>query len=55
MRMRGWADGVSQRMSVTSFDCAIATHPAVAYPSVTCRKNAEPAPCRTPPGALRVL
>ena len=30
MRMRGWVDGVSQRINVTSFDCEIATQPAVA-------------------------
>ena len=55
IRMRGWAAGVSQRMSGTSVDCGIATQPAVADPSVTCRKNALPAPTCTPPGALRVL
>jgi hypothetical protein len=55
MRMRGWADGVSHRMRLTSLDCGMATQPAVGAPSVTCRKNALPAPCRTPPGALRVL
>jgi hypothetical protein len=42
IRMRGWVDGASQRISVTSFACGIATQPAVARPSVTCRKNAEP-------------
>ena len=42
MRIRGWADGTSQRMIVTKLLCGIATQPAVAYPSVTCRKNAEP-------------
>lgn len=42
IRMRGWVDGVSQRIRVTSLLCGIATQPAVARPSVTCRKNAEP-------------
>lgn len=55
MRIRGCADGVSQRISETSFVCGIEMQPAVAEPSVTCRKNALPAPWRTPPGALRVL
>jgi hypothetical protein len=55
MRMRGCAEGVSQCINDTSFVCEIATHPAVGAPSVTCRKNALPAPRCTPPGALRVL
>jgi hypothetical protein len=55
MRMRGWAAGVSHRMIDTSVLCGIATHPAVGPPSVTCRKNALPAPARTPVGELRVL
>lgn len=42
IRMRGWVDGASQRIRVTSLLCGIATQPAVARPSVTCRKNAEP-------------
>ncbi len=44
MRILGWVDGLSHRISETSLDCEIATHPAVAPPSVTCRKNALPAP-----------
>ncbi len=55
MRILGWVEGRSQRMSDTSFDCEIDMHPAVGPPSVTCRKNALPLPARTPPGALRVL
>jgi hypothetical protein len=55
MRMRGWVAGVSHLMTGVSRLCAIATQPAVARPSVTCRKNALPRPARTPPGALRVL
>ncbi|MDT4921299.1 MAG: hypothetical protein QOI15_2201 [Pseudonocardiales bacterium] len=55
MRMRGWAPGFSQRISRTSFACRMATQPAVAYPSVTCRKNALPLPGTTPVGELRVL
>ena len=55
MRMRGCAEGVSQRINDTSLVCGMDTHPAVALPSVTCRKNALPAPRCTPPGALRVL
>ena len=43
MRIRGCAAGVSQRMIVTRFDEGIDTHPAVAFPSVTCRKKALPA------------
>jgi len=42
MRIRGWALGVSHFMSVTSFDCEIATQPAVALPFVTWKKNALP-------------
>jgi hypothetical protein len=42
IKMRGWVDGASQRIRVTSLACGIATQPAVARPSVTCRKNAEP-------------
>ena len=44
MRMRGWADGVSHRMIDTRLLCGIATQPAVAEPTETCRKNALPAP-----------
>ncbi|MDT4901771.1 MAG: hypothetical protein QOJ78_2701 [Pseudonocardiales bacterium] len=55
MRIRGWVEGVSQRMIEMSLVCEIATQPAVARPSVTCRKNALPLPAFTPPGALRVL
>lgn len=55
IRIRGWVAGVSQRMIDTSVLCGMATQPAVAVPSVTCRKNALPAPCRTPVGELRVL
>lgn len=55
MRMRGWAVGVSHRMIDTSVLCGIEMQPAVAEPSLTCRKNALPAPCRTPVGELRVL
>ena len=47
MRIRGWVPGVSQRMSGTSRFCGIATQPAVAWPFVTCRKNALPAPACT--------
>jgi len=47
MRILGWVDGLSHRISETSLDCEIATHPAVAPPSVTCRKNALPAPAFT--------
>ena len=57
MRIRGCAVGVSQRMIEISFAWPIATHPAVGpVPrGCTCRKNALPAPWRTPPGAFRVL
>jgi hypothetical protein len=55
MRIRGCAAGVSHFMIETRCACEIATQPAVALPSVTCRKNALPLPWRTPPGALRVL
>lgn len=55
IRIRGWAAGVSHRMIDASVLCGTATQPAVARPSVTCRKNALPAPCRTPVGELRVL
>jgi hypothetical protein len=55
INIRGCAVGCSQRISRTSFHCGIATQPAVAVPSVTCRKNALPAPCTTPVGELRVL
>jgi hypothetical protein len=55
MRMRGCAVGVSHFMIVTSRACEIATQPAVARPSVTCRKNALPFPWCTPPGAFLVL
>jgi len=44
MRIRGCADGVSHCMIETRSLCGIATQPAVALPSVTCRKNALPAP-----------
>ena len=49
MRMRGWVAGFSQRMIVTRLLIGIATQPAVGVPSVTCRKNALPAPWRTGP------
>ncbi len=44
IRMRGCAFGVSQRSRLISFVRAIATHPAVGVPSVTCRKKALPLP-----------
>ena len=55
IRIRGCRLGVSQRSSRVSWSLAIETQPAVGAPTVTCRKNALPAPWRTPPGALRVL
>jgi len=44
IRIRGCVPGVSHRMIVTRFAAGMATHPAVALPSVTWRKNALPAP-----------
>ena len=44
MRIRGCVEGASQLMIETRLACGIATQPAVALPSVTCRKNALPAP-----------
>ena len=44
IRILGCAAGVSQRMIETKSASGIATHPAVAEPSVTCRKKALPAP-----------
>jgi hypothetical protein len=49
MRIRGWVDGASHRMIVTRLLIGIETQPAVGLPSVTCRKNALPPPCRTGP------
>jgi hypothetical protein len=43
IKIRGCADGVSQRMIVMRFDCGMETQPAVGPPSVTCRKKALPA------------
>lgn len=42
MRMRGCADGVSQRSRLITLLCATDTQPAVDEPSLTCRKNALP-------------
>jgi len=47
MRIRGCAPGDSHRMIETRVPCGIDTQPAVAEPSLTCRKNALPAPWRT--------
>jgi hypothetical protein len=44
MSMRGRVLGASHFMSDTSLLCEIATHPAVALPLVTWKKNALPAP-----------
>lgn len=55
MRILGCAAGVSHLMIETRLACGIPMQPAVAEPSVTCRKKALPLPWRTPPGALRVL
>jgi predicted NBD/HSP70 family sugar kinase len=38
IRIRGWVDGASHCMIETRLLCGIATQPAVAAPSVTCRK-----------------
>ena len=54
MRIRGCAPGESHRMIETRVPCGIETQPAVAEPSLTCRKNALPAPWRTEP-VLAVL
>jgi hypothetical protein len=43
IKIRGWVPGVrNQCIRVTRLPCGIATQPAVGWPSVTCRKNAEP-------------
>jgi peptidoglycan/LPS O-acetylase OafA/YrhL len=55
IRMRGLALGTSQRSTLTRSSDRIDTQPAVGSPTETCRKNALPAPCRTPVGELRVL
>src|SRR3954467_12864764 len=44
MEMYGCAAGFSQRRMATIAERATATQPAVGVPSVTWRKNAEPAP-----------
>src|SRR5689334_20005963 len=47
IEMTGWVDGSSQRMITFKEFASTATQPAVGWPLVTCRKNAEPAPART--------
>ena len=47
MRIRGCCDGSSQRRIRTSWSRSIDTQPCVGSPTVTCRKNALPAPCTT--------
>ncbi|MDT4939257.1 MAG: hypothetical protein QOG80_2928 [Pseudonocardiales bacterium] len=55
MRIRGWVVGASHCISATRLLSGMATHPAVGWPSVTCRNTALPAPGRTPVAELRVL
>ena len=55
IRMRGWVLGASHRNVLMTLVWGMATQPAVGCPSVTCRKNALPAPGLVPPGALGVL